>query len=510
MENGKMTPGSRFGFAIFCLGLFMGGAYSADTLNYDTAWTFVYDGGKTASGDVIYDNFRDVKTLPSGETICVGETRDTSFLQNILLVKLDKTGKLVRKKLLAYNQGVGGASLLVSKNGDYIVGGKRSGSPLLVRLDTSFNIKTSTWYYDSVSRKEILARSAVINSMVETQNGRIMASAGDMFPDNNGLALNNYASFLEFDSTGAVKPHHEWLNTTGYELAGWSLTPGETGGYMLGGKQSVFGLDSTGGLVSQSQYTFSLPGVGSVTNNVTRVRRLRNGTVMVAGQSYEEDCWTKYQRLYFDAWWSPLSPTGKDDFRYVAGVSGANDVIYDFTQLASGNIVFVGKKQSFDQVGGIWAIVTDSLGKNILWQKQVRIPYLVADGSALMPWSVSASPDSGFTVVGLYGLNDSLGGNNAFAAHFIGKPVPNSIVRTRLPKVRNHGRIFSFEAKGATDAELRLFTPQGRLAARYSQHVVEAGPAEFRIDTSRLKAGLYFWQLHAGDIVGRGATTVAD
>jgi hypothetical protein len=198
--------------------LVTGTTYSADTAYFDTAWTYVYDGGIQKNGRAIGDNFHDLKILPNGDAISLGN-----------------------------------------------------------RL--------------------ILSRPATINAMVETKDGRILAVAGDDFPNNGSLPLNNYAALLRYDSLGAVVLVNDWLNTTGYELAGWSLTPSLTGGYMLGGKQSVFTFDDFGVLGGQSNYSFSLPGVGSVLNNVSRVHQLRNGTVMVAGKTYEEACWKRYQRL---------------------------------------------------------------------------------------------------------------------------------------------------------------------------------------------------------------------
>ncbi len=35
-------------------------------VNYDTAWTFVYDGGRDAGGYAINDDLRDVKVLTNG------------------------------------------------------------------------------------------------------------------------------------------------------------------------------------------------------------------------------------------------------------------------------------------------------------------------------------------------------------------------------------------------------------------------------------------------------------
>jgi hypothetical protein len=499
--------------AVLGLSLFAPAA-AADSANYDTAWTFVYHGGKTSSGKAIPDNFRDVKVLPTGEAVCVGQTVDSDGVDNALLVKLSPSGKVLAKKYFRDEEGDGATSLLVKKSGEFVVGGYRLSAPLLLRLDPSFNLKGSTWYYDSTLHKHRFSRSSTINSMVEAKDGRILAAAGDFFPDNNRNTLNNFAAFLQYDSLGAVKSTQEWLNTTGYELGGWALTPSEAGGYMLGGNRSVFLLDTLGQLQQKVDYSFSLPGVGSEVNNVTRVHQLRSGMVMVAGQSYEEDCWTKYQRLSYDAWWSPLGLSGNDDYRYTAGVSGADDVIYDFTQLADGKIVFVGIRQSFDQIGGVWAVVTDSMGKDILWQKQFRIPYGKEDGSALKPWTVAASPDSGFTVVGLYGLPDSSEGQNAFAAHFVPKPLPASILHpckgNAHPFIGDRTWTFAFAAPSAGEARLDLFTTQGIRVARFEPRLSQAGQGEIRVESSPFKAGAYVWQLRVGSHTSQGFIVKSD
>jgi hypothetical protein len=60
-------------FVVMVVGMMafgVGEANAADAVNYDTAWTFVYDGGvDSASGRVYDDKFFDVKTLPN--SVCV-------------------------------------------------------------------------------------------------------------------------------------------------------------------------------------------------------------------------------------------------------------------------------------------------------------------------------------------------------------------------------------------------------------------------------------------------------
>jgi hypothetical protein len=58
--------------------------FAASQVNYDTAWTFVYDGGKANSGRNINDYLYDVKVSPDGYTFCIGETRDTSEVEHFI------------------------------------------------------------------------------------------------------------------------------------------------------------------------------------------------------------------------------------------------------------------------------------------------------------------------------------------------------------------------------------------------------------------------------------------
>ena len=72
-----------------------------DTLvNYDTAWTFVYDGGMTTVGLKlpVDDVFFDAKTFPDGISYLTGVTADTGNWRGVFLVKLDASGKLLWKK----------------------------------------------------------------------------------------------------------------------------------------------------------------------------------------------------------------------------------------------------------------------------------------------------------------------------------------------------------------------------------------------------------------------------
>jgi hypothetical protein len=159
-------------------------------VNYDTAWTFVHDGGKdsvTGSMLAVNDNFYDVKALPDGSSYCTGGSRMPDSMSgggtDPFLVKLDKSWKLIWKKLYRNrNNGGVGHSIIVQDNGDLIIGGKRSSSPWIVKTDSSGTIKWATWYYDSIKSEQILSRVATVNAIKKTADGNILAVAGDAYP----------------------------------------------------------------------------------------------------------------------------------------------------------------------------------------------------------------------------------------------------------------------------------------------------------------------------------------
>jgi hypothetical protein len=281
-----------------------------------------------------------------------------------------------------------------------------------------------------------------------TGDGRIAAAAGDNFPSNDGFAMNNFAAYMEFDST-SVRRTNEWHNTTGYEIAGWSLVKGETFGYMIGGNHAAFLLGSDGVLISKNEYTVFVHGVGTEKNKVSRIRKLRDGRMIVVGQSYEEHSWTLNQRLNYDAWWTTLSAGGTPDARNVTGMSGRDDRFYDAAQLADGRIAFVGTKGTA-LASGIWALVTDSSGKTIQWQSLYILPGDDdgSDRNYLFPMALQPTADSGFIVVGV-----EVGGNrnnNAFAFKFIHKSKPvaiRSVLSSKsVPPVRKR----RFDLRGRT------------------------------------------------------------
>jgi hypothetical protein len=401
-----------------------------DTLvNYDTAWTYVYDGGLQADSSVINDNFYDVKVFPDGSSYCVGGTLDSANMKLTLLIKLNSSGQMLWKK--TYEKASSGHSIIQANNGSIIIGGEIALSPMVMSLDTAGNKLWTTWYYDSVNNETLLSRNATINYFRETSRGTIVCTAGDPYPNNGGNTLNNYAAFLEFNSTtGALKRHREWENVSGYEIGGFSVEETKGGQYMLGGNQAVFYLDSLGRPEWQTEYTFQLNGVGSEINNIYRVKVLRDNTPMVMGQAYEGNCWTKYSKLYYDAWWSPIGyASGLNANWDTAGEQGSDDKLLDFTQLSNGNLVFVGNHSGGNGVTPIWIIVTDSIGKKQYFEKEFRLPTEPGLNANTFPMSVVATPDSGFTLVG-WGYTDTSTGKNAFAIHFVHKD-PTAAVKAR-------------------------------------------------------------------------------
>jgi hypothetical protein len=342
------------------------------------------------------------------------------------------------------------------------------------------------------------------NSLRETSRGTIVCAAGDEYPDNGGSALNNYMAYLELDSNGQMLRHGEWNNTFTEPIGGFSILEVGTLNYMFAGNQSVYYTDTGTTNIWQHRYTFSLTGVGSVVNQVNRVKMLRDGRIIVAGMAYEGNCWTDYGRLYYDAWWSPISATtGINTAWDTAGAQGGSDGLYDFTQLVNGNIVFTGTKATTAD-SGMWVFVTDSTGANLLWEKQFNIGYRSNAGTNLRPLAVCATPDTGFTVVGEHNCPDSLGGVNAFAVHFVFKTAaptlisPANLATNRpvsLPLVWNR-------VTGATSYDFQVSTNSG-FTAIFTQD-------SLLTDSTVLISGLangtnYYWRVRARGTYGTSA-----
>jgi len=160
--NNTVAAGKFSARILILLSLLYFASVSFAAVNYDTAWTFVYDGGRTTKNGPIVDDFRDVKSLPDGSTIYVGKTGDSAEYYGFLLLKLDKDGKvLFKKKLSAKNtDGYDDNTLCIAKNGDFIIGGMRWAYPWLVRTDNQGNVKWATWFYDSIKKQSFISGSS--------------------------------------------------------------------------------------------------------------------------------------------------------------------------------------------------------------------------------------------------------------------------------------------------------------------------------------------------------------
>ncbi len=494
----------RFDFLRYCLAaipLFIcSRPCAAMTANFDTAWTFTYDGGVDSRNDPIFDVFKQAIILPSGDLICVGSTDDSSGIANVLIEKLSQKGKLLLKKQFSFRGNCKGASIIQSINGEFFVGGVRFGSPLLLRLDSQLNLKSNYWYYDSIADRSKLLQGATLQSLVQTTDGRIIAVGGDAFPYGSGSTLNNYAVWMEFDSLGApINRVREWSDSPGFEIAGWSLLETASGGFLMGGNQATGIITNVGDRAGLFKYSFSLKGVGTEMNQVSRVRKLRNGKLIVVGQAYEEDCWTKYQRLSYDAWWSFISEAGSNDSWNTAGLSGSDDALFDATQLTDNRIAFLGLKGTVPD-SGLWVFVTDSTAKTIQWEKQFDLP-AIAGGvtrNNLDPYTIAATPDSGFIVVGKE--NTTKQGENAFAIKFVPKPMPVS----NLPSRENMKQIhpfnsgsLSFEIWRTGKVVFREYDLHGRLIQVQEKAVGKPGTVSFRLTGSTGKNQLMLWELTA-------------
>ena len=417
--------------------------------------------------------------------VCVGESVDpTTHIAQSILMKFDIAGKIVQKKLYGTKDDQYAHSIDIAKNGDFIIGGVRYIGPYIMRTDSGGNLKWATWYYDSIADKSYLKGKGVVNSICETKDGKIICAAGDPYPFNNNLPYTNYAAFLSFDSTGKKIRVREWNEITGYRIGGFSIADTKGGEYLLSGNEAVFYLDTINNLPEwQAQYTFDLAGTGTQVNNVFKTKVLRDNTPIVMGQAYEGNCWIKYQKLYYDAWWSPIRyESGANTSWDTAGYQGNDDAVYDFTQLNNGNLVFVGTKGYTGGKFGEWFFVTDSTGKKNLWEKQLVVaPYSPS------PLAVCATPDNGFTVVG--------GAGDAFIAHFVPKPVSAVVSNPQYFFKNARGfsahrvgekLIISNNAPNNNEFEISLFTISGKRVT------FQTGNPEMMFDISKLARGTYF------------------
>ena len=66
----------------------------------------MYDGGKLTTGVAINDIFYDVKCLPNGTTVCVGQSGDSLNSAQSVFMKIEINGKILQKKLFTTNNTV--------------------------------------------------------------------------------------------------------------------------------------------------------------------------------------------------------------------------------------------------------------------------------------------------------------------------------------------------------------------------------------------------------------------
>jgi hypothetical protein len=531
--NSVLIPSSKASseFSMNCLPLLMAAIVAIGpailfhvgiaAVTYDTAWTSVYDGPKYGDGTPIRDIYYDVKCLPNGSCVCVGASGDTTNPEQFFLMKFDSKGNGIQKKMFspinpkssAYKYGIA-HSIFMAKNGDLIVGGERYDNPWVLRPDSLFNFKWSKWYFDSTLDKSYLSGSPVINSLRETSRGTIICAVGDPFPDNNGQPLTNYAAMLEFDSSGRnpyipTEPcfvSGQFWNESGYLIGGFNVDETKGQKFVLSGNQSVYYTDSIGNPLWKKNYTFTLTGVGTKYNNVCKAKVLRDNTLMISGQAYESDCWTRYQHLYYDAWWAAADlGSGANKGWHTTGKSGDDDVLCDFTQLNNGNLVFVGTRGGGNGTRKIWVFVTDSLGNGPIFDKEI-FPRDSTTNRIQYPMSVTASPDNGFTVVGYtLGQNNSLN-KDAFVMHFIAKPATvlkpsfSGGLFSKLEIKKSGTRLWvslpaALWAKSMETgmAEVGVFDIAGKLLAKQGAGKMWKVPVIFNI--SRFPTGMYFVRL---------------
>ena len=148
--------------------------------------------------------------------------------------------------------------------------------------------------------------------------------------------------------------------------------------------------------------------------------------------------------------------------------------------------------------------MTDSAGKKILWEKdRIRRSYQTdtSAGYASMVFSICATDDGGFTIVGDMVLPDNSGGYNAIIAHFIPKPV-SAVVPRNISALKSIHDIYvhvsgkrlivSGGASMENIGEVSLFDITGRRIA------TQTGNKEIVFDISKLSHGTYFVQVTTG------------
>jgi hypothetical protein len=383
-----------------------------------------------------------------------------------------------------------------------------------MRLDTAGAIKWSTWYHDSVQDRPRLLRMATMNCIKETSKKQIICTGGDPFPNNNGSTLDNYMGALLMDSTGKVLGPMQSSDLPGYSIAGFNVDELRNGNIVISGNQAVSCIDTNGNYAWERKYTFSLSGVGTVTNNVFRAKVLRSGTLMVCGMAYEGNCWTNFRRLEYDAWWAPLnSSTGNAAAWDTAGWQGGSDAVYDFAQLNDGTLAFCGVK-GIPADSGLWVFVTDSTGKTLLWERQYNLPGYDSGGfplTTILPMAVCATTDGGFTVVG--DNNTYKNNHNACALHFVQKTVAVKLfssagsVKNSCPvTIALAGPRISFHCRHAPAApkQLTIYNAAGKVVATVAEHNSGNNGSLYIWNSASVTKGVYFYRISGGNKVFTG------
>jgi hypothetical protein len=490
-----------------------------DTLvNYDTTWTFVYDGGMKKVGygpmdDVLYD----VREYTPNGCVAVGLSGDTSNSMQALLMEFGADGKIILNKMYDTKLGTNTFfndfifhSVTIAKNGDFLVGGRRYAGPLIMRLDQQGNAKWTMWYFDSTRDVSglLIDCSGAVNCIRETSRGTIICAVGYHYNDDGYIFGNkdyNCAGLLVLDATGKKLHGGNLYEEGGYFIGGSSVEEAPDGNYLVAGNQTLNCIDTAGNTQWQRNFSFQLDGGGLEVNNIVKCKKLRNNSFIIAGRAYEGNCLKRYKKLYYDAWWSPMDPrSGTNSDWDTAGAQGSNDNLNDFTQLNNGNLVFIGFRGG-GLVKGLWTFVTDSTGKKLLWEKVTPIPYRsLSNIFTPVGISVCATADSGFTVVGKINFPDSLGGTNAFVAHY--KPKETSgVVWCASSRndvfsgfsVHGTGSRFTIQSglKNGSNVNVALFDCRGRCIA------VCNGKGEIVFDLSTAPQGMYFVRIKADGVV---------
>ena len=368
-----------------------------------------------------------------------------------------------------------------------------------MRIDSgSGNVKWGTWYYDSLQDKHLLQGPGIINSIKETSRGKIICALGDDFSSFG--TRTNAGGFFGYTATGQMETGNYWYHEAGYNIGGFYVDEMYNGNFLTSGNEAVIMTDSSGVDIWKAKYTYNVDNVGSQIAKVNKAKVLSDGRIMVIGQEYEPDSYTKWKSFYYDAWWAEIAfAYGTISFQDTSGYKGQNDNIVDFIQLASKNLVFVGTKGGLSAYKGVWVLVTDATGKRKLFNKT----FFIQDSSispTQYPISVASSPDSGFTVIGYVNSN----GRKAFAAHFIPKAISavtnitagyraGSRLKARVSKTRLMVSIPVGSLETRETDEISIFDMLGKRVAIQTLETPRNTPVSF--DISRFPAGTYFVRL---------------